>query len=108
MKNLYLTWAITGTVLPILFFVGVFHEQAVGVADFIPVLFANSVVGGFTVDIVIASLAFWTFMAADRSGPRPWLFVALNLCIGLSCALPAYLYRRAVLQEQAASPVPAA
>ena len=27
-----------------------------------------------------------------REGPAPWLFVVLNLTIGLSCALPAYLY----------------
>ena len=99
MKNLFLAWTIIGTVLPILFFLGLFHGQAVGVADSIAVLFANSVVGGFTVDIVIASLAFWTFMYADRSGPQPWLFIVLNLCIGLSCALPAYFYRRTVLQD---------
>ena len=100
MKNVYLFWTILGTALPILFFLGVFHAEAVGVAGFFPALFANSVVGGFTVDIVIASLAFWTYMFAAQQGPKPWLFIVLNLCVGLSCALPAYLYRKAALQER--------
>ena len=99
MKNTYLVLAILGTVLPIMFFVGIFHAEAVGLAGFIPALFANSVAGGFTVDIVIASFTFWAFMFSAKQGPSPWLFVVLNLCIGLSCALPAYLYRRAALRE---------
>ncbi len=99
MKNVYLILTILGTVLPILFFAGVFHAEAIGLAGFIPALFANSVAGGFTADIVIASIAFWVFMFTAPTGPKPWLFVVLNLCIGLSCALPAYLYRRAALQE---------
>jgi len=99
MKNVYLFLAVLGTALPIMFFVGVFHTEAIGLAGFLPALFANSVAGGFTADIVIASLAFWVYMFSARQGPSPWLFVALNMCIGLSCALPAYLYRRAALQE---------
>jgi hypothetical protein len=99
MKNVYLVLAILGTLLPILFFLGVFHDEAIGLMGFLPTLFSNSVSGGFTADIVIASFALWAFMFAADHGPKPWLFIVLNLCIGLSCALPAYLYRRAVLQE---------
>ena len=29
-----------------------------------------------------------------KNGPNPALFIVLNLTIGLSCALPAYLYAR--------------
>ncbi|MDE0755016.1 MAG: hypothetical protein OSB26_10220 [Woeseiaceae bacterium] len=36
-------------------------------------------------------------------GPRPWLFVALNLGIGLSCALLAYLYVNESRQQSAAT-----
>ena len=99
MKNIYLTLAVLGAVLPIMFFLGVFHNEAVGAAGFVPALFANSASGGFAADILIASAVFWVFMFTSEQGPKPWVFVALNLCIGLSCALPAYLYRRAAMQQ---------
>ena len=98
MKQIYLTWAIVGAVVPFLFFLGVFHASALGVAGFVPALFANSVVGGFTADLFITSFVFWTYMFTEKAGPKPWLFIVLNLSIGLSCALPAYLCRRAAMQ----------
>ncbi len=99
MKRFYLIWAVLGAVIPIMFFLGVFHDHMIGVAGFIPALFVNGPAGGFTADLLISSAVFWGFMFSARQGPSPWPFVALNLCIGLSCALPAYLYRRAVLEE---------
>ena len=41
------------------------------------------------------ALVFWIFMIArstDGKGPKPFWFIIINLTIGLSCALPAYLY----------------
>ena len=94
MKQVYLIWAILGAVIPILFFLGFFHDEMVGVAGFVPALFVNGPAGGFASDLLISSFVFWTYMFAAKNGPKPWLFIVLNLCIGLSCALPAYLYRR--------------
>ena len=95
MKYVYLIWAIVGAVIPVMFFLGVFHAEMAGATQFIPALFANSAAGGFSADLLITSAVFWTYMIAADQGPKPWPFIALNLCIGLSCALPAYLYRRA-------------
>jgi hypothetical protein len=100
MKQVYLIWAILGAVVPIMFFLGVFHPDLVGVAGFVPALFANSAAGGFSADLLITSGVFWTYMFAARQGPKPWVFIALNMCIGLSCALPAYLYRREALRSE--------
>ena len=93
MKTTYLILAIVGAVVPILFFVGV------PLTRFIPTLFANGVAGGFTADLVITSLAFWVYMFAAEEGPSPWPFVVMNLCVGLSLALPAYLYWRIARAE---------
>jgi len=98
MKQVYLIWAIVGGVVPVLFFLGIFHADMVRAAGFIPALFVNSAAGGFAADLLISSAVFWTYMFSAKEGPKPWLFVAINLCIGLSCALPAYLYRRAAVQ----------
>ncbi len=97
MKHVYLIFAVVGALIPIAFFLGFFHADMVGVAGFVPALFANSAAGGFAADLLIASFVFWIFMFNAEQGPKPWVFIALNLCIGLSCALPAYLYRRAAL-----------
>ena len=58
-------------------------------------VFANGAAGGFTVDLVISSVAFWIFTFArsrNGKGPAPIPFVAGNLLVGLSFALPLYLY----------------
>lgn len=101
MQKVYLVWAVLGAVIPIMFFLGVFHTEMVGLAGFIPALFVNGPAGGFAADLFISSFVFWTFMFTQQQGPRPWLFIVLNLCIGLSCALPAYLYARLRASERA-------
>ena len=93
-KNVYLVLAIVGAVVPYLFFLGAFHDEVL-ISGFIPALFANGPAGGFTADLLISSLVFWLFMLANPDGPKPWLFILLNLTIGLSCAFPGYLYARA-------------
>lgn len=92
----YLLLALLGAVVPFLFFIDFFAEYGIHVPSFIAALFANGAAGGFTVDLLISSFVFWLFMFAQRSkskdAPFPALFILLNLSIGLSCALPAYLY----------------
>ena len=93
MKNFYLAAAIIGAIIPLYFFSQFFGEA--GALAFVPALFVNGASSGFTADLLISSFVFWAFMFHQKaSGPKPWLFIALNLCIGLSCALPAYLYSR--------------
>ncbi|MDA0679912.1 MAG: DUF2834 domain-containing protein [Proteobacteria bacterium] len=95
MKKLYLGLAIVGAVVPYIFFVQHFADSGFGLPGFIASLFANPAAGGFTADLLITSGIFWIAIFHRRSlgkGPKPWLFIVLNLTIGLSCALPAYLY----------------
>ncbi len=95
MRAMYLFLAIIGAVIPYIFFIGFFSSNGFDLARFIQGLFANGAAGGFTSDVLISSAAFWTYMfyrKANASGPTPWGFIVLNLTIGLSCALPAYLY----------------
>jgi len=97
MKTLYLVLAIVGAVLPYAFFVQHFSSEGVGVTGFLAALFANPAASGFTTDLLFTSLVFWIFMFHQRSrqkGPRPILFIVLNVLIGVSCAFPAYLYAR--------------
>jgi len=94
-RTLYLVLAILGGILPCIFFIRHFGAASFNIADFLRAVFANPAAGGFTVDLVISSFVFWVLMFQRRQsgiGPAPFLYIALNLTIGLSCALPAYLY----------------
>ena len=94
-KTVYLSLAVAGAIVPYLFFVQHFGATGFGLVDFVGALFVNSAASGFTSDLLISSLVFWIVMFQRRSsgkGPSPAFFVLLNLTIGLSRALPAYLY----------------
>lgn len=91
MRNLYLVLAVAGAVVPYLFFFQFFGSVGLDLPAFVGALFANGAAAGFTADLLITSLVFWIYLFSRREGPSPWPFIALNLLIGLSCALPAYL-----------------
>jgi len=106
LKTIYLVLAIVGAVIPYAFFIQHFNESGFGIGRFVFNLFAFPVSGGFTVDLLISSFVFWVAIFNRHSkgnGPSPWVFVALNLIIGLSCALPAYLYVNESRQQPAAT-----
>ena len=95
MKNIYLILAVIGAIVPYLFFYQFIQEFGIDLPLFMRSLFVNGAAGGFSADLLIASLVFWLFMfdrAKKLATPKPYLFVVINLTIGLSCALPAYLY----------------
>ena len=92
MKNVYLVLAVVGAVVPLLFFFNFFATSGLALPTFVSALFVNGAAGGFAADLLITSFVFWLYMFARKEGPKPWLFVVLNLTIGLSCALPGYLY----------------
>ena len=97
MEKFYLFAAVIGAIVPGIFFLQFIRLNGLDLPAFISALFVNGAAGGFSLDLLISSFVFWGYMfqqTKNNSAPRPWLFVALNLGIGLSCALPAYLYAR--------------
>lgn len=100
-RHVYLALAVIGAVVPYIFFIEHFSTTGFSPGHFIALLFANSPAAGFTADLMISSPVFWVAMFHQRrrgKGPNPALLVALNLTIGLSCAMPAYLYATAERQ----------
>ena len=94
-KKIYLLLAIGGAAVPYIFFIQHFADAGFSVGEFLGAVFANPAAGGFTADLLISSLVFWIFMIHRRGrgkGPKPLWFIVINLTIGLSCALPAYLH----------------
>jgi len=96
MRQLYLILAILGAIIPYIFFFQFIEINGMDIPKFMSASVVNGAAAGITADILFSSFVFWLFMYVQRreGGPNPVLFIALNLTIGLSCALPAYLYAR--------------
>ena len=65
-------------------------------------MFANGAAGGFDDDIIISSAIFWSYLIVKKEAGI-WRYILLNLMIGLSCALPYYLYVKAGENEIASA-----
>ena len=97
MKKLYLLLAIIGAFAPDFFFFQFIQAEGWNIKAFISALFVNGAAGSITVDLLYSSFIFWLFMFHQfkaSNGPKPYLFIFLNLTIGLCCAMPAYMYAR--------------
>ena len=97
MKKVYLILAILGAIVPYIFFTQFMQTNGFDLAGFMTGMFANGAAGGISADLLFTSFVFWLYMfvqSKSGQGPAPWLFIILNLTIGLSCAFPAYLYAR--------------
>jgi hypothetical protein len=99
LKHIYLLLAFAGSVIPYIFFIQYFQLNGVQLIKFVQDLFVNGGAGGFSADLLISSSVFWIFLFQDTNIKNKWLFILLNLTIGLSCALPLYLYKREKLKE---------
>lgn len=97
MRQVYLIAAILGFVLTYAFFVPFLIENGFNLPLIFTQLNANRISIMAGVDILISSIVFWIWMFSEgrRLGIRHlWVFVVLNLTVGLSLALPLFLYVR--------------
>jgi len=94
MKPLYISLAIIGGVIPFLFFIPYFRAEGFGPITFTTALFTNGASGGITMDLLLSSLVFGVHTFTEKRVQKPYAFVIINILIGLSCALPLYLYFR--------------
>ena len=96
-KTIYLMFAILGTILPFISFGGFIAANGLDLIGFANGTVANGAAAGFTIDLFISSFVFWVFMFSDapkRGINNLWIYIACNLLVGLSLALPLYLYVR--------------
>ena len=97
MKRFYLTAAIIGTIVPWAFFAHFFYQHGFDPIRFILGLFANGAAGGFSADILISIAVFWGWATLDARRHRVkhyWVIYPAGRFVGLSLALPLYLYLR--------------
>jgi len=97
MQWLYLIAAILGTILPLSQFFLFLATYGFDMPSFFRQLFQNHVSASFGMDVIASSLALWLFVFSEgrrRGMKNLWLYVVCNLAIGVSLALPLFLFFR--------------
>lgn len=103
LKPLYLLLTIAGSIAP-WYWLLQDPSALLSLPLFFQRAFANNVAATVSSDLLISAIAFFCFAWFELKRlqiPRIWMivYIALTFGIGLSCALPFFLYRREVLLE---------
>ena len=97
MKWLYLIAAVLGAILPLSQLALFLAEYGFDVQQLFKQLFQNHVSAFFGLDVIVSSFVLWLFVFTEgrRRGMRNlWLYVLCNLAVGVSLALPLFLFFR--------------
>ena len=97
LKPLYLIACVVGTVMPWYFFSLFFAQQGFDVIALFRNFFGNTAASGATWDLLVSIIVFWVwsfFDARKRGEKRWWIVLPATALVGLSLALPLYLYWR--------------
>jgi hypothetical protein len=104
-KALYVGLCVVGTVAPYWEFMRFVLDRSPAGPSFLEALFANGVSGFFAMDVIVSSIALVIFMRTEsrRLGiTRRWVPIVGLLLVGVSLALPLFLYMRETHLEKAA------
>jgi Sec-independent protein secretion pathway component TatC len=100
MKNIYLLLSLLGTVIPCYFLGFFFLQQGLDIWGFLSAPFASNASSAFTADLLISAGVFGVWVFSQKDVDKPWLYILLMLAVGLSCALPFFLYQREKFLEK--------
>lgn len=96
-KNIYLILSVAGLVVPYYFLIKFLGAYGFNIPLLISQLFANDISTFFAIDLLISIFVFWVWMVAESSRlqmKNQWLYFLASLTVGLSFALPLFLYFR--------------
>jgi len=96
-KNVYLMLCVLGAVIPYSQFIPWIMENGFQLGLLIRQLFANRISAFFGLDVLVSSVVLLTFMRVEGRQLRMrlrWLPIAGLCVVGVSLALPLFLYLR--------------
>jgi Terpene cyclase DEP1 len=103
MKIFYAIAAIIGAITPYAVYFG-YLAYVPGASGALSLAWGSPIAAATLADFTISCLVFWPFLFAESKRlkiPAPIFFVVANCLIGLSFALPAFLYARERALERA-------
>ena len=96
-KSIYLFLTVIGLFLPYYFLIVFVRENGFDIPLMIQQLFANPISTFFAVDLIVSIIVFWIYLYSEAARLKMknwWLYVLASLTVGLSFALPLFLYVR--------------
>jgi hypothetical protein len=96
-SNIYLALAVIGLIAPYLFFFEFFSANGLNIGLLVQQALINPVAIAFTVDLVISIIVFWIYMFSEANKLQmnnAGVYLLATLLVGLSFALPLFLYFR--------------
>src|ERR1700688_1147425 len=102
-KTIYLALSFVGVLLPYWQFVPWVMQHGMNLSLFVRELFANRIAAFFGMDVVASAVVLIVFMRIESARLTirwRWLPVLALLLVGVSLALPMFLYMREVKLEQ--------
>ena len=97
MQWLYLIVAILGAILPLSQLLPFLAAYGLDMPLFFKQLFQNHVSAFFGMDVIVSSVALWLFVITEgkrRGMKNLWVYIVCNLIVGVSLALPLFLFFR--------------
>jgi len=102
-KNIYLTLCVLGAAIPYSQFVPWVMENGLNSGLLVRQLFANRIGGFFGLDVLVSSVVLLVFMRVEGKVARVrfrWMPIAGLCAVGVSLALPLFLYLRELALEE--------
>ena len=96
-KTAYIALAFIGLFAPYYFLFKFLAANGLDLPLLLRQLFANNISTFFAVDLIISIIIFWIYMVGEATKLQMknwWLYILASLTVGLSFALPLFLYFR--------------
>ena len=97
LQHIYLILAVVGFIAPYYFFISFVATHGLDTRLFAQQLFGTPISRFFAVDLLLSSLVFLVYLfqeAPRHSVKRRWIYLIVLFTVGLSFALPLFLYAR--------------
>jgi hypothetical protein len=97
LQAVYLMLCLVGTVFPYSQFIPFLLEHGFDIHVFLDQLFVNRISSFFGMDLIVTSVVLWIFIFSEGIRLKMnhlWVYIASNLLVGVSLALPLFLLMR--------------
>jgi hypothetical protein len=92
----YLALFIIGTIVPLTAFIPWVIDHGLDISRMVEELFVNRISAFFGIDVIVSTIVLWVVINWEgrRVGVPMWPAVVASLTIGVSSALPLFLFLR--------------
>lgn len=107
LKNFYILAIVLGAAIPLRHFIPFLMEFGLDLAEFRSQIYATRIGAFFSADVAISAIILLVFMCSEgkRLGIRLYFTPVLGLLVGVSMALPWFLYLRQTHLDKLKVPV---